>query len=142
MAYYPEEAFFQRKTAEEIADNIAPCGYVCGMCYDNVSRECKGCQNQDEPCPIRLCCKSRNIRGCWECSIFPCCECDFRSLRIRAFLRCAKEDGVEALAGYLLRNVEQDIHYHHGRTYIGDYDACKTEEEVLSLLRTGKVVQG
>ncbi len=108
------------------------------MCYDTISRTCKGCQNQDEPCPIRLCCKSRNIRGCWECDIFPCCECEFRSLRIRAFLRCAKEDGPEALAGYLLRNVQNDVHYHHGRTYVGDYDVCTTEEQVLFLLRTGK----
>ena len=135
---YQEEQFFMEKTPNEIADSIAPCGYVCGMCYDTVSRPCPGCQNEYEKCPIRICCTNRKIRGCWDCSDFPCCECNFRSIRIRAFLKCAKEEGTEALAGYLLRNVNKGIHYHYGNTYIGDYDACKSEDQVIDLLHNGK----
>lgn len=133
-AQYPEETFFLNKTPEEVAESIAPCGFVCGMCYDTVSRSCPGCQNEDEICPIRECCAGRGIRGCWDCPDFPCCECNFRGVRIRAFLRCAKEEGTAALAGYLLRNARNGIHYHYGKTYSGDYDACRTEEQVLNLL--------
>ncbi len=101
--HYPEEEFFMEKAAEEIAESIAPCGFICGMCYDMVSRSCPGCQKEDEICPVRLCCEKHAVRGCWACPDFPCCECNFRGVRIRAFLRCAKEEGTQALAGYLLR---------------------------------------
>lgn len=136
--HYPEEQFFMQKTAEEIAESIAPCGFICGMCYDTVSRNCPGCQNEDEVCPIRVCCANRSIRGCWECADFPCCECNFRGVRIRAFLQCTKEESIQALAGYLLRNAKNGIHYHNGKTYRGDYDVCETEEQVIDLLHNGK----
>ena len=138
MNQYAEEKIFSGKTEREIADSIAPCGFVCGMCYDTVSRSCPGCQNEEEVCPIRICCSNHKIRGCWDCSEFPCCECNFRGVRIRAFLQCAKEEGIEALAGYLLRNVQNGIHYHYGITYKGDYDTCNTEEQIIELLHKGK----
>ncbi|MBU2700075.1 hypothetical protein Ga0466249_001167 [Sporomusaceae bacterium BoRhaA] len=46
--------------------------------------------------------------------------------------------GIEALSGYLLHNVNNGIHYHNGKTYCGDYDACETEEQVIELLHNGK----
>lgn len=134
----PEESFFLEKTEQEIAESIAPCGFICGMCYNTVSCDCPGCQNEDEVCPIRHCCGKRKIRGCWECAEFPCCECNFRGVRIRAFLRCVKDEGPEALAGYLLRNARGGIRYHFGKTYAGDYDACRTEQQVLDLLHYGR----
>ncbi|MBU2699477.1 hypothetical protein Ga0466249_000556 [Sporomusaceae bacterium BoRhaA] len=138
VSNFPEEQFFMEKTAEEIANSIAPCGFVCGMCYDTVRCSCPGCQDENEICPIRQCCIERKIRGCWNCREFPCCECNFRGVRIRAFLRCAKEEGIEALAGYLLQNVKNGIHYHNGKTYNGDYDICETEDQVIELLHNGK----
>lgn len=136
MEIYKEEEFFLDKTVKEIAESIAPCGYICGMCYGTVSLSCLGCRGEDAVCPIRICCSSHNIRGCWECPDFPCCECKFhRSVRFQGFLQCAKEEGIEALAGYLLRNVRRGIHYNRGNTFKGDYDVCKTIEEVLTMLR-------
>lgn len=138
MRHYPQEEFFLEKTEQEIADSIAPCGFVCGMCYDMVSRNCPGCQNEDEICPIRECCKSHRVRGCWDCPDFPCCECNFRGTRIQAFLQCAKEEGTKALAGYLLKNAKNGVHYHYGTTYRGDYDTCQTVEQVIEMLHKGK----
>jgi hypothetical protein len=43
--------------------------------------------------------------------------------------------GIEVLAGYLLRNVRRGIQYNQGNTFKGDYDTCKTVEEVLDMLR-------
>jgi hypothetical protein len=56
-------------------------------------------------------------------------------VRFRGFLQCAKEEGIDALAGYLLRNLRLGVHYNRGDTYKGDYDTCKTVDEVLAMLR-------
>jgi hypothetical protein len=56
-------------------------------------------------------------------------------VRFQGFLQCAKEEGIEALAGYLLRNLRRGIHYNRGDTYKGDYDTCETVEEVLVMLK-------
>jgi hypothetical protein len=139
MGLYKEEQFILDKTVEQIASCIAPCGYICGMCYATENGYCRGCLGEDEICPIRVCCKAHDIRGCWECPAFPCCECKFhRSVRFRGFLQCAREEGIIALAGYLLRNLRRDIHYNRGDTYKGDYDTCNTVEEVLAMLRCGQ----
>jgi len=55
-------------------------------------------------------------------------------IRIRAFVRCAREEGVEKLAEYVLRNQENGIKY----GYKQDYDGLGSEEAVLRLLRTGR----
>jgi hypothetical protein len=55
-------------------------------------------------------------------------------LRIRAFVRCIKEDGLEKLAEYLLENEKRGIHY----GYQKDYDFKNSEDEVLALLRKGR----
>jgi hypothetical protein len=47
-------------------------------------------------------------------------------------------EGTEALAGYLLNNAQNGIHYHCGKTDTGDYDTCKTEQQVIDLLHSGK----
>jgi hypothetical protein len=55
-------------------------------------------------------------------------------IRLRAFVRCAKEEGVGKLAEYVLVNQQKGILYGHQK----DYDGLASEETVLSLLRTGK----
>ena len=55
-------------------------------------------------------------------------------IRIRAFVRCAKEEGIEKLAEYVLVNQEKGIKYGHQK----DYDGLNSEEEVLKLLKTGE----
>jgi hypothetical protein len=59
---------------------------------------------------------------------------DSHDIRLRAFVRCAKEEGVEKLAEYVLKNQQNGICYGHQR----DYDGLGSEEAVLKLLRTGK----
>jgi hypothetical protein len=60
-----------------------------------------------------------------------------RNIRVRAFLRCAKEDGLKALAGFLWSNAKAGIQYHGHDGAPGDYDVLKSEEQILQLLRTG-----
>jgi len=59
-----------------------------------------------------------------------------KNIKIRAFIRCIQEDGLEAFGRYLARNSENDIVYHR-QGIRGDYDLV-SETAVLSLLRTGK----
>ena len=123
----------------EIAERIAPCGFICAFCIKSEKDGCMGCGTNGEVCPILDCCKTRGITGCWECSDFPCCECkSFRSIRMQAFLRCAKEEGIHKLAEYLYLNQKSGLHYHYGYTFQGDYDGYNSIEEVLTVLRTGQ----
>ncbi len=129
------------KTVSEIASLMAPCGFVCAYCVKHEKDGCRGCNSNQEQCPILLCCRERRIKGCWECADFPCCECTaFRSVRLRAFLRCAKEEGLDKLAEYLVRNARNGLRYHYGFTFQGDYDGYKNEEQVLHALRTGQKI--
>lgn len=59
---------------------------------------------------------------------------DSHDIRLRAFVHCAKEEGVEKLAEYVLINQQKGILYGHQK----DYDGLVSEEVVLKLLRTGK----
>jgi hypothetical protein len=62
------------------------------------------------------------------------------NLRIRTFVKCIKEDGIDNFAKYILRNHKDGVVYHkHSLT--GDYD-LPTEEAILKLLRDGVVKGG
>jgi hypothetical protein len=54
-------------------------------------------------------------------------------VKMRAFVRCIKEDGLEKFMNYLKRNQKNGVVYHR-EGILGDYDLA-TEEEVLALLR-------
>jgi len=57
-------------------------------------------------------------------------------IKLRAFVQCIKEDGLEQFSQYIVDNQEKGLVYH--RTGImGDYD-LKTEDAVLVLLRSAK----
>lgn len=127
----------------QIKNSIAYCGLICGLCRPDGSCGCKG----DNHCGKRLspqgcyqynCCTSKEINGCWECSKVPC---DVNMLapekiKLRAFVRCIKEDGIDQFAEYIAANDAQGIVYHRCGI-IGDYD-LNTEEAVLALLRNDK----
>ena len=49
-----------------------------------------------------------------------------------------KRYGVEELEKCLLRNKEKGIVYHYEGQLVGDYDKCKTEEEIIEMIKTGK----
>ena len=61
---------------------------------------------------------------------------DDSHLRLKTFVKCIKEDGIEAFSQYILLNLENGILYHR-KGYTGDYDLA-AEEEILALLRKGK----
>ena len=56
--------------------------------------------------------------------------------RLKVFVKCIKEDGIEVFSEYILRNLEKGVLYHRNG-YTGDYD-LDTEEAILALLRNGK----
>lgn len=57
-------------------------------------------------------------------------------IKIRAFVRCIKEDGMKEFIGYLEQNEKDGIVYHRSGI-LGDYD-LPNENEVLNLLRRTK----
>jgi hypothetical protein len=75
---------------------------------------------QQDGCFQYDCCVSKKINGCWECDDFPC-ENDMFSanhdIRIRAFVRLAREDGIHKLAEYVLKNQQNGILYGHNKYY-------------------------
>jgi len=127
---------------QQLIDSIAYCGLVCGRCH--LRDECDGCKNtarlcaRSSVCFQRACCIRRNFSGCWECSDFPCGE-DMHGpthdLRIRAFVSFIRDEGAGQLIDCLLRNEAHGIHY----GYKLDYDGLGSEEEVIRLLKSGRV---
>ena len=134
---------------EIIKNSIAYCGLICQLCSLGGECDCReenhcGKRLSPEGCFQYDCCNSNGLNGCWECSLAPCDKGMFEPnnakrissrTKIRAFITCIKEDGIDRFAEYILRNVENGIVYHRNGIY-GDYDLA-TEEEVLMLLRTG-----
>ncbi len=123
-------------------NSIAYCGLVCLYCSSDSSCNCKSENNcgkrlSNEGCYQYNCCTSKGINGCWECPDSPC-GFDMLAkdkIKMRAFVRCMKEDGVNNFISYLTRNKNAGVVYHKSGVF-GDYD-LSTEEEVLRLLRQG-----
>ena len=127
---------------KKVSNSIGYCGLVCALCH--LADKCDGCKSNNNCCGRRLsnagcyqykCCVEKKINGCWECQDFPCDKDMFSNshdIRLRAFARCAKEEGLEKLAEYVLRNQQNGILYGHNK----DYDNLGSEEAVLKLLRT------
>lgn len=131
-----------QKRKNELAPTIAPCGLICGLCGE--ADNCIGCRDgcvRAETCYQRICCEDKGIKGCWKCPEFPCGKDMFspeHDVRLITFVRCAKEDGVKGLAGFVLRNQDNGILCHRDKqSHTGDYDGLSSEEAVLGLLRNG-----
>ena len=128
----------------KVSNSIGYCGLICKLCH--LADKCAGCKSDNNFCGRHLsnagcyqykCCRDKRINGCWECQDFPCDKDMFSNshdIRIRAFVRCAKEEGVEKLAEYVLKNQQNGIIYGYNK----DYDNLGSEEAVLKLLRTGQ----
>lgn len=129
---------------EELKESVAYCGLVCKLCHSADS--CDGCRSENNCCGRHLssdgcyqynCCTERGLNGCWECEDF-CCEKDMFSnshdIRLRAFVRCAKEEGIDKLTEYVWENQLNGIYY----GYLKDYDGLVSEDAVLKLLRSGQ----
>ena len=126
--------------------SIAYCGLICDFCYPNGGCSCKsdnhcGKRLSPEGCYQYNCCTAKGLNGCWECNDAPC-GIDMLAkdkIKIRAFVRCIKEDGIDEFIKYLTRNKENGVVYHRSGIF-GDYD-LSTEEEVLQLLRKGVIYE-
>ena len=58
--------------------------------------------------------------------------------RIRAFAEFVKRYGMEELESCLLRNRENGIVYHYEGQLVGDYDRCRTEEDIINMIKNGQ----
>ena len=130
-------------TVEQIKNSIAYCGLICCLCSADGSCDCRTkneCSKKHSPkgCFQYDCCNERGYAGCWECPDFSCDKDMLKKLRLRTFVKCIKEDGIENFSLYILRNLENGILYHRNG-HVGDYD-LDTEEAILHLLRTGETL--
>lgn len=134
----------EKDRVEEVAENIGYCGLICAFCHE--ADQCGGCKSRANCCGRHLsekgcyqytCCLSKGINGCWECETAPC-ENDMFSkdhdIRNRAFIKCAKEEGIRKLAEYVCQNQMNGIRYGWNK----DYDNLGSEDAVLDLLHKGR----
>lgn len=122
---------------------IAYCGLICDLCNPNGGCNCKSensCGKRLSPqgCYQYTCCTEKGIDGCWECKESPCGKDMLapHKIKIRAFVKCIKEEGIDKFIHYIQANQKLGIVYHKTGV-IGDYDLA-TEDEVLQLLRRTK----
>lgn len=123
-------------------NSIGYCGLLCGLCCDDGKCSCKSenhCGKRLAPggCYQYNCCSAKGLNGCWECDEFPCGidMLEESHVKIRAFDKCMKEDGVDKFLSYIEKNKANGVVYHVNGV-LGDYDLA-TEDEVLELLRKG-----
>jgi len=122
-------------TIKDIEKSYGICGLVCSLC--SYSTNCGGCNCKKSDCDVKNCCQTKEIEYCFLCDEFPCDKDMLKGIRIRAFNTVAKKDGLPTLAKYLHNNFNRGIFYHRADGLSGDYDKCKTEEEIIELLKNG-----
>ena len=119
--------------------DFAVCGLACMLCS---AEDCPGCKargcKEGNDCPVYRCAIDKGLDGCYQCEKFPCDEKMLSGIRIRAFNRYAKQYGKQALINRLRSNYQNGIAYHRSDALNGDYDICKTEQEVIDLLKNGR----
>ena len=130
-------------TIEQIKNSISYCGLICILCCPDGTCDCRSKSNcgkklSSEGCFQYNCCTKNSFAGCWECQEFSCDKDMFNDahLRLKTFVKCIKEDGINNFSEYILKNFNNGIIYHKNG-YKGDYD-LDTEEAILKLLRNGK----
>ena len=126
--------------AYDAARGMAMCGLACAVCSVPACPGCHmdGCHGA-ATCEIRKCCLARHIAGCHACGDFPCDAAMLKNPRVRAFVRCMREDGVPNVIDGLRRNAACGIAYHRPDGLTGDYDKAAeiSEEAVIRLIRYG-----
>lgn len=120
---------------------LAICGLACVLCSEETCPGCQrnGCKNR-ENCSVYTCASGKGLAGCCLCNDFPCGERALQSVRVRAFNRYAKENGVEKLMTKLRENSEAGITYHCSGGLKGDYDSLDGEDMVLNLIEYGRAM--
>ena len=123
---------------------IARCGLACCICHENAS--CAGCLSDGckdrEWCKNRRCTLERGLKGCWECSDFPCKGGMLDKPRIRAFSEYVKQYGIERMMDCLEKNEKDGVLYHYPDEIVGDYDCFTTREAVWDAIENGLCYRG
>jgi len=117
---------------------IGYCGLACVLCSD---KDCPGCTAiiaGGDDCSAGKCAVEKGINGCCACPDYASCTENMpHSKRNQAFNRYANEFGLHALIDRLRVNYENGITYHEPEGLTGDYDKCKSEQEIMDLLMNG-----
>ena len=128
---------------KDTVQNMGYCGLVCTLCHE--ADKCAGCKSDNNCCGRHLsekgcfqfdCCVKKGINGCWECKDSPCDKDMFsehHDVRNRTFVKVAKNEGIEKLSEYVVRNQKKGIMYGWNK----DYDNLGNEEAVIDLLHNG-----
>ena len=127
--------------AKELSNSIAYCGLICRLCH--LADKCDGCKTNnntcerncsDKGCYQKICCKNKNLDGCWECDELYSCEEGIYSQgnfsKVKAFAICIKEDGKELFIKNIMKNTKKELSVEKGK----DYDN-KTIDTVLKMIR-------
>lgn len=129
---------------KQIADSVAYCGLLCFLCQPAHVCSCRtdnhcGKRLSPDGCFQYTCCTAKGLNGCWECPNAPCGKDMLAEgkVKIRAFVTCIKEDGLDRFSEYIVRNADNGVVYHRDGI-LGDYD-LESEADVLKLLRTGSL---
>lgn len=123
----------------KVNQKIGSCGLACILCSAKMKGECFGCSNDKaETCKIKACCVEKNIEGCYECENFPCESSMFNNLRLKTFVKCARDKGVSTLISCLERNSKANIIYHTTDGSKGDYDVLTSEDDIMDLILNGR----
>ena len=114
---------------------LAYCGLACCACDKNDT--CAGCRDAGctgkEWCKHRNCCIEKGLSGCWECGEFPCGGMHDK-IRVFAFAEFIRQNGEDKMMDCLERNEKSGIVYHYPGQLDGDYEKCKTVDEVMKML--------
>ena len=123
----------------EMNKMMGSCGLACVLCSEKLNGKCEGCMEaKAENCNIKACSINLGINGCYECNEFPCKKDMFQNKRVCAFVKCAKELGVEGLVTCLQQNNDAGIKYHKADGSKGDYDILESEAEIINLIKKGR----
>ncbi len=125
-------------------NQVAYCGLACVFCSPETG--CPGCRTgsgcgREAVCLHKKCCITRGIHGCWECDAFPCnrdMHAPERDVRLKAFVRYIRENGIPRFVERLRANLAAGIQYHYHDSLLGDYDGLGSEDAVIRLLESGK----
>lgn len=119
---------------------IARCGLACCSCSEEVrnmgTEPCTGCASGKcafaGECISLKCSKEKGIEGCYECDT-PCDQGVLGKVKVKGFIQFIQKYGKEKFMDCLAENEKNDIVYHR-EGIVGDYDACKTVEDIEKML--------
>lgn len=119
---------------------VGYCGLICALCDEN--EDCVGCKKggcpQKDNCKNYQCCTTKNFHSCYQCTRFACQDSILHKQRIMFFCELIEEYGEKQILDCMERNENNGIVYHYSDSHLGDYDMCKSKEELRDLVICGK----